>query len=143
MSVAITVIIPMFNARAWIAAAIRSVLDQSLAEVEVLVVDDASTDDSRTIVSDIAASDARVRLVPADASAPRGVARARNRGLDLAAGCFVMFMDSDDTLHPGALAALVDSAQRDNAPASVGDFTLHHELGGLLERVPVLSLIHI
>lgn len=137
MSVAITVIIPMFNARAWIAAAIRSVLDQSLAEIEVLVVDDASTDDSRMIVADIAATDGRVRLVPADATVPRGVARARNRGLDLAAGCFVMFMDSDDTLHPGALAALVDSAQRDNAPASVGDFTLHHELGGLLERVPV------
>ena len=105
----VTVIMAARNASATIGAAIDSIAGQSHPNWNLVVVDDASTDDTRAIAEDRAARDARIRVVAGDAQ--RGAAGARNLGLRGATGDYVTFQDADDTSRPDRLerqlAALV------------------------------------
>jgi glycosyltransferase involved in cell wall biosynthesis len=102
---AISVVIPAFNARATVTSAIRSALGQSIRDVEVVVVDDGSSDDTAEVVR--ALREPRVRLVQQH---NRGLPAARNAGLESSRGAHIAFLDSDDLLLPRyvelALAAL-------------------------------------
>lgn len=98
-----SVIIPAYNAEGVLEQCVASVLAQEGVEVEVIVVDDGSRDDTRAVAERLVADDARVRVV----SKPNGgVSSARNAGLDVATGEAVLFVDADDALVPGALASL-------------------------------------
>jgi len=88
----VSVIMPAFNTGRWIRPAIESVLVQSLGDVEVLVVDDCSTDDTTRVVESV--RDERVRLIRQPEN--RGVSAARNRALDAAQGQWAAILDSDD-----------------------------------------------
>jgi succinoglycan biosynthesis protein ExoO len=92
------------NAAAFIDAAIASARDQSLADLEIIVVDDGSSDDTAAIARDHAAQDVRVRLVEGPR---RGLSAVRNASLDAARGRFAAILDSDDVLHPRHLEWLV------------------------------------
>lgn len=92
-SVKVTVVIPTYNRKSTIARAIRSVLDQSFTDLEVLVVDDGSTDETEAVVE--AMADPRVRFLR-PYSGNRGPSAARNAGIELASGDFIAFQDSDD-----------------------------------------------
>ncbi len=98
----VSVIIPCFNVRPYVGAALRSLLAQSHAEWEALVVDDGSTDGTAELVE--AVVDSRIRLIR---QANQGVSAARNRALDLATGETVLFLDADDWLAPDALARML------------------------------------
>lgn len=87
----ISVVIPCYNGEKYIEEAIRSVLEQSYADIEVIVVDDGSTDRSAEIVQNI--SDPRMRYVYQE---HQGVCAARNKGISLARGEYIAFLDSDD-----------------------------------------------
>lgn len=106
----VTVIIPAFNATRYIATAIGSVRDGSEPDVEILVADDASTDDTAACVAAIAARDSQVRLIPSAVNAGPGAAR--NRALAEARGEWVAVLDADDHYHPDRLRSLLDLAQR-------------------------------
>lgn len=93
----VSVVIPAYNAEPFIHRTVASVLSQTFGDLEVLVVDDGSTDATATIVQ---AFDDRVRLIP---QANAGVAAARNRGLAEARGEFVAFIDHDDLWYPDKL----------------------------------------
>jgi len=95
----VSVIIPCYNRAQTIRRAIDSALAQSLSEIEILVVDDGSDDDSRDIVS--AHPDERVRLIARAQNG--GAAAARNTGIAAAQGEWVAFLDSDDVWLPGKL----------------------------------------
>lgn len=95
----ISVIIPTYNRRELLLRAIDSVLKQTHADLELIVVDDASTDGSQTAVLDI--KDERVRYVRQSENA--GACAARNRGIDMARGEYIAFQDSDDVFHPEKL----------------------------------------
>jgi len=101
----ISVILPTRNRQATIAAAARSVLGQSYAPLELLIVDDGSTDNTARIVS--ALDDPRIRYLPQARS--RGAAAARNIGIEQARGEWIAFQDSDDRWHPDKLAHQIDA----------------------------------
>ncbi len=107
----VSVVIPTFNRADLVLRAIGSVLAQDYPAMEVLVVDDASTDDTAARVE--ALGDRRVRLLRQSVNG--GVARARNAGMDAAAGALIAFLDSDDEWLPGKLDRQVELLVR--APA--------------------------
>ena len=114
----VSVIIPCWNAQAGIEGALSSVLAETSVPLECIVVDDASTDETASIVKRIAARDSRVVLVELPVN--EGVSNARNRALELARGEWLMFVDADDRLVPGAIALLVDTARQTDALAVIG-----------------------
>lgn len=99
----VSVIIPVHNAGATVGRLVRSVLEISAVAVEVVVVDDASTDDSVAQVEALA----RPEVVVERFAHNRGAGVARNRGFELATGRHVLFFDADDELHTDSLAAAV------------------------------------
>ena len=121
MTPVVSVIMPAFNTGRWIQKAIESVLDQTLTDVEVLVVDDGSTDNTVEVVRGI--GDERVRLF----CQPRncGVSAARNRALDEAQGRWVAILDSDDWFaRRDRLASLVALGEEYNADMVADDLYL-------------------
>jgi glycosyltransferase involved in cell wall biosynthesis len=104
---AVTAIIPTYNASAYVAQAIRSALDQRDVALEVIVVDDGSTEDTRRVLGPFGE---RVRYVR---QANRGPANARNHGARLATGDWLAFLDADDEWLPGKLAAQLAAADVD------------------------------
>jgi len=105
-----TVAIPVFNQRDFIAQTVRSALDQDIADLEILVVDNASSDDTGNVVRGIAAGNARVRYVRHPANI--GMARNFSACISLARGEFVQILCADDALEPGCTAALADALTR-------------------------------
>ena len=92
---------PVFNAEAFLGAAIASILDQTFADFELIVVDDGSADGSCDIARQFRSGDSRVRLVALTRdTASRSGARASNVGLDLVRGAYVARMDADDVSRP-------------------------------------------
>lgn len=90
----VTVVMPNYNKSRFIGQAIESVTEQTFSDFELIVVDDASTDDSQEVIKSWAAMDGRIR--PARTDGHQGVASARNLGIQMAKGEAVSFIDSDD-----------------------------------------------
>lgn len=93
----ISVIIPMYNSEAFIRQCIQSVLNQTYEDFEIIVVDDGSKDRGPEICEEMGKEDGRVCLHRRE---KQGVSSARNYGMDIAAGEYVFFLDSDDVIHP-------------------------------------------
>jgi glycosyltransferase involved in cell wall biosynthesis len=94
----VSVVLPVFNAERTIERAVRSILDQTLREIELIVVDDGSTDDTVAVVRDI--DDSRLRLIGRE---HRGVAAAANAATEAATAPFIARMDADDFAYPRRL----------------------------------------
>lgn len=101
----LSIIIPVFNVQDYIAQAIQSVVSQEFSSWELILINDGSTDGSLGICERFRDSDPRIVVID---QANTGVSGARNSGLDRAIGQFVLFLDGDDYLCPGALAAIAD-----------------------------------
>lgn len=109
----VSVIMPAYNAAAYIEEAIRSVMEQTYTNWQLLVLDDGSVDDTCAIVHRLAQEDGRIRLVRNEAN--MGVAKTRNRGLDMCDEGYVAFLDSDDWWHPEKLATQMHLAEQTDA----------------------------
>ena len=109
----ISVIMPAYNAQSYIEQAIGSVLTQSVTDLELLVIDDGSQDNTRQIVTDIAEKDHRVRLLINEQN--MGAAGTRNRGLELCRGQYVALLDSDDYYLEGMLQSMLNRAEETGA----------------------------
>jgi len=95
----VSIIVPAWNAQAWIADTLESALAQSWRAKEVIVVDDGSTDETLRIARDYESRDVRVITQPNG-----GAAAARNTGLRAAQGSYIQFLDADDLLYPDKIA---------------------------------------
>ncbi|MBO4646562.1 MAG: glycosyltransferase family 2 protein [Lentisphaeria bacterium] len=129
----ITVIIPVYNTAKYLKACLDSVLSQSLADFEIVAVNDASTDDSPAILAEYAAKDARVRIV--DHERNKGLLAARVSGVRAAAGKYLLFLDSDDIFLPGFLAKLYRTAERRQADVVHFPLTVRDRNHTLSERL--------
>lgn len=119
---AISVIIPIYNSAVFLKACINSVLQQSLHDIELILVDDGSTDDSLTICQTAAKTDTRIKIYSQKNS---GVSAARNKGIKNANGTYITFVDSDDEIHPRALEYLQEAAKSHNTEIAQCDFAIN------------------
>lgn len=94
MSVAVSIIVPAYNAEKTVEKALQSLTNQTFRSIEIIVVDDGSKDKTREIISSFAAKDSRIRLVLKDVN--EGLSAARNSGMEIAIGEYIGFVDSDD-----------------------------------------------
>jgi hypothetical protein len=123
----VSVIMPAFNRATTIGPAIRSVLAQSHDRLELIVVDDGSTDGTVAVVESFAA-DARVRLVRSDHA---GVSAARNLGLEQARGDTVAYLDSDNRWVPWFLAVMLRALAAEGAAVGYSAISMRDDLGHL------------
>ena len=119
----ISVIMPVYNAAEHLSAAVRSVLGQTMADLELILVDDGSDDGSAALCDGFAAADPRVRALHQQNA---GICAARNAGLDAASGEYIAFCDDDDVFLPGFLAAALALARRQDADLVRMDYRLFH-----------------
>jgi succinoglycan biosynthesis protein ExoO len=125
----VTVIMANFNGQNWIEQAIESVQRQTLADWELIVVDDASTDASVDIVHAAARSDQRIVLLTSSLNG--GPSVARNRALACARGRWTTILDSDDTFDDGRLASLLAKAESEGAGIIADDLLIMNPSGVL------------
>lgn len=111
----ISVIIPCFNSAKFIERCLESILNQTYQNLEILVVDDGSTDDSANVIQKIAKRDSRVKYIYQPNS---GVSAARNKGIECASGELVTFVDSDDTIAQEMYQVLTELLERHDADIS-------------------------
>ncbi len=107
----VSVIVPIYNAEPYLRECVDSILSQTYTDVEVILVDDGSTDGSGTVIDGYAAADSRVRAVHKENGGPSS---ARNAGLEAASCPYVYFPDSDDILDPALLEKAVPGMEAGN-----------------------------
>ena len=123
----VSIVIPVFNAAAFVEEAVRSALAQTYRNIEVIVVDDGSQDDSLHVVESI--YDERLRVF---SQINQGACVARNRGIAEARGEYVKFLDSDDVLYPDAVAVQVEQQMElGESEVVFGDFDFIDEQGNV------------
>lgn len=119
----LSVVVPVYNVEQYVAACLDSVLAQSHADLEVVVVDDGATDDSAAIVERYAARDPRVRLLRQE---NQGLGAARNAGVAASRGRYLTFLDSDDVVPPDAYRAMMETLARTGSDLVVGTLREDH-----------------
>lgn len=99
----VSVIVPLYNKESWIERCIQSILNQTYSELQILVINDGSTDDSRKVVEAI--NDSRVQIID---KFNGGVSSARNLGIEIAEGDFITFIDADDEWNHKHIEVLIE-----------------------------------
>lgn len=125
----LSVVFPIYNVEHYVAVSLRSLLDQEYSDIEVIAVDDGSTDGSAAIVRRIAQDDSRVRLIQ---QANGGLSAARNTGIEHAKGDYLAFVDSDDVVEQSGFARMVETLQITGSDFAVGSY--QHLTGGKTVR---------
>ncbi len=108
----VSVIVPAFNVEKYIEKCINSLLEQTLKEIEVIIIDDGSTDRTGEIITEFAKKDDRIIFLRQD---NRGPSAARNHGMEIAKGKYISFVDSDDWIDEDFLEKLYNSASKRGA----------------------------
>ncbi len=137
---AVSIVIPAYNAAAYIEEALASVSAQTLRSFEALVIDDASTDDTSLLVERAAVRDPRIRLLRQPANA--GPSAARNRGIDEARGRWIALLDADDAYATDRLQRLTMAAEREGADVCADNLLLVTEGGAASAMIPGALLDH-
>ena len=107
----ISIVIPVYNVRDYLSECVDSVINQSLRDIEIILVDDGSTDGSGAMCDDYAKADSRVRVIHKENG---GLSSARNAGLRVAAGEYIYFLDSDDYIETNAMDELYAVAKKND-----------------------------
>lgn len=127
----VTVLLPVYNAAAYVEEAVRSILQQTFTDFELLILDDGSTDSSGQLLEGLAFQDRRIRLVRRE---NRGLIATLNEGLALARGEFIARMDADDRSMPERLALQYARMQNDADLLALGSGIRYLDAAGSLGR---------
>jgi glycosyltransferase involved in cell wall biosynthesis len=117
----LTVVVPIYNVGRYLVECLASLAGQTHPDLEVVLVDDGSTDDSGRLAEDFARSDRRFRLIRQE---NQGLGAARNTGIDAATGEYLAFVDSDDVLPPYAFEVLVGALEQTGSDFASGNVAL-------------------
>lgn len=112
----VSIIIPVYNVAPYLNECLKSVLGQTYRDIEVIVVDDGSTDESLSICETFKKKDSRIKLIHQKNA---GVSEARNTGMKVMAGKYVLFIDSDDKIENNMVECLVKEMDRDDKISAV------------------------
>ena len=93
----VSIVIPVYNTEVFVEEAVRSIMDQTLRDTEIIIINDGSTDTSLDIIQKLSEEDTRIQIYSQE---NQGLSATRNRGIALASGRYIYFMDSDDYLEP-------------------------------------------
>lgn len=138
MSVRLSVITPVYNGAKYLAESVESALGNGFPDLEVLIIDDGSKDDSRAVAERLVdAHPERVRLLTHPGGVNRGISASRNLALETARGEWVAFLDSDDRLLPGHFADSVGILEGDAGVGVVYGRVRHIDADGKQPEVPV------
>ena len=112
----ISVVVPVYNVKDYIEACLSSLISQSYKNIEVIAVDDGSTDKSGEICDEFAKKDERIKVLHRKNG---GLSAARNSGIDIAKGEYIAFVDSDDTVGPDFIKSMFDICETENCSMAV------------------------
>lgn len=136
----VSVVVPIYNACNYLSPALDSILEQTLAELEVICVDDGSTDPSLEILKEYQMRDDRIRIVTETNAGP---ALARNNGMRRARGEYVAFLDADDFFEPTFLEKLYGLAKRDDLDIAVSRYDIYNTAKAKFEPASSADSSHI
>lgn len=119
----VSIIVPVYNAEKYLPACLDSICNQTLRELEIIVVDDGSTDASGKIAEEYAGRDERIRVIHKRNGNPGAT---RNAGLGLVTGEYVGFVDSDDWIEPEMFHLLYEKAQEDDLDITITGVTVEY-----------------
>lgn len=115
----ITIIVPVYNTEKYLERCVNSIVNQTYDNLEIILVDDGSTDNSGKICDEYAEKDGRIKVIHKENG---GVSSARNLGLNVCSGDYVGFVDSDDTIEPNMYEILYTNLIENNADISICKF---------------------
>ena len=107
---AISVIIPVYNAQEGLSQCIDSLLDQTFSDYEIIILNDGSTDNSLEVIQNYASKNDSIRVIDKE---NEGVAKTRNRGIVLAKGEYIVFIDNDDFIAPDYLECFYKAIEKE------------------------------
>ena len=129
----VSVIIPVYKVEKYLDASVTSVRSQSYSDLEIILVDDCSPDRCGAMCDSYVAEDPRIRVIHKENG---GVASARNLGLDLATGAYLIFIDSDDVMPPYAIETMMEHAIAYDADMVCGSHSVIDEQGIPIRAIP-------
>jgi len=129
----ISVIIPVYNTEKYIAKCLQSVISQTFQDIEIICIDDGSTDNSLQILNDFAQKDARIKVI---AQPNSGAGPARNAGLKIATGKYLSFLDADDFFEKNMLEVAFNECEKAGAQICVFRNQIYLEESGKFEDMP-------
>ncbi|MBF0778478.1 glycosyltransferase family 2 protein [Streptococcus cuniculi] len=121
----ISVIVPVYNGEKYVANCVESILKQTYQEIEILLINDGSTDRTALIVEQLRVKDSRIRVLHKKENG--GIGAARNSALAMATGDYLVFVDSDDWIDPNHIEDLYGLLQRTGSDVAVANFTQYDE----------------
>jgi len=128
----VSVVMPVHNAAGFVADTIRAVLAQDLPDIEVICVNDCSSDNTAAVIEELAQQDRRVRLL--NNLRNLGPGGSRNVGIRAARGRYVFFLDADDGLPAGALSKLLAAAEKNDSSIVRGAFRVERRIHGQMSQ---------
>ncbi len=115
----VSIIVPVYNVEAFLEECLNSLVNQTLKEIEIIIINDGSTDNSLNIIEVFQKSDSRIHLI----NIPNGgVSNARNLGLDLAKGEYIAFIDPDDLIALDMIGKMYDEAKKNRADIIISGY---------------------
>ena len=137
----ISVIIPVYNVEKYLSQCLDSVINQTYKNLEIICVDDSSTDNSLEILKEYAQKDTRIKIIKNEKNL--GLGLTRNEGVKVAKGEYIHFLDSDDWMNLNAYEKLFDTVKKINFPDVITfSYFSHNQITGKIKKIRLLTWKH-